>query len=371
MGFPLCDPGVGYFQDDINGDNSPIATTDAFVAGFRISNGALAWSTFVGGSSGDDGRVIEVNKATGSIMMAGYTHYPVYSVNQCVPPEDSGFPSCGTSLQQFGGGSGDIFVVRFGAADLDLKWSTFIGGGGSEEVTSLRHRFGGQMLLSGWTNSGSDGTSPFPTLQLSNVYFKGTHNDAGSSAETQDAVIMVLDETGGDHLKMSTYLGGSGNDVARVAVATDESRIYVAGTSTSTANIPFKCPPTDNPYCYLAYTTVTPSNSDVLYAQIVDDITIGIEQTSLEDGSDQGFVIYPNPATDSYFIELDDQLRHGGLPHLELLDAMGRLVQVPSLQRTGDDRLHCTLGTIAHGAYVVRMSSADASWTKTTKLLVR
>jgi hypothetical protein len=74
--------------------------------------------------------------------------------------------------------------------------------------------------------------------------------------------------------------------------------------------------------------------------------------------------IYPNPADDRLFIDLDDR-SEGSLLDIEILDLTGRPVH--TVKATGDRSLG--LGSLPRGIYLVRVGTGRQ--TATRKLVVK
>ena len=129
----------GGFDTSHNGGN------DAFVAKLS-SAGAHLWSTYLGGSSTDQGSGVAVD-AAGSVLITGWTY-------------SSGWVSGGfdTSFNQ---GSEDAFVAKLSSSGAHL-WSTYLGGSdydwgiGIAVDGASRIYVTGFSHSSGWTSGGFD-----------------------------------------------------------------------------------------------------------------------------------------------------------------------------------------------------------------------
>src|SRR5438309_3164729 len=104
---------VGAFQPALRGG------VDAFVVKLNSAFTARTYSTYLGGTTGDDaGRGIAVD-ATGSAYVTGFT-------------ASTDFPTTAGAFQTaFGGGGLDAFVVKLNAAGSRLVYGTYLGGAGS------------------------------------------------------------------------------------------------------------------------------------------------------------------------------------------------------------------------------------------------
>src|SRR5262249_12686738 len=91
---------------------------DAFVARLSADGSALVYSTYLGGSSFDEGDGIAVDPNTGDALVTGAT----VSTN---------FPTA-NPLQPNNAGGSDAFVARLRADGSALVYSTYLGGSGND-----------------------------------------------------------------------------------------------------------------------------------------------------------------------------------------------------------------------------------------------
>lgn len=194
-------------QNPSSGGPSP---NDAFVAKLNATGGALAYSTYLGGSGLDQAAGIALDRS-GRVYVTGTTA----SVD---------FPTQ-APLQGSNAGSFDAFVTRLDATGSTLSYSTYFGGAGDDHALGIAVEPVGTAYLTGYTSS-----PDFPTQ----APFQGARAGAYNAFVTK-----VNDK--GSALVYSTYLGGSGSDVA-YGVAVDVSgAAYVAGHTTST-DFPLQVP---------------------------------------------------------------------------------------------------------------------------------
>jgi hypothetical protein len=167
----------------------------------------LAYSTYLGGGSGDYGRSIAVD-GIGNAYVTGST----WSTN---------FPI----LDQYQGdqGSTDVFVAKLdptqsGAASL--LYSTYLGGGSDDQGIGIAVDGSGNAYVMGSTTS-----TDFPTL---NPY----QGDQGG----RDVFVTRLDPTqsGASGLLYSTYLGGGSDDWGYGIAVDSIGNAYVTGDTSST-----------------------------------------------------------------------------------------------------------------------------------------
>ena len=191
----------GSFQDLLSNN----LTRDGFIAKVAPDLGALAWATYIGGMANDFVEFLHVD-ASGSVYAAGDT--------------DSGdFPVTNGSFQETHEGSSETFILRMAANGSQLEYSTFVGGSDREYTEGFAVDASGNALVVGSTISGN-----FPTI---------TGVEQERRAGQFDQFLFKLDPTGADAL-YSTYLGGSGWDLANgLALASGGDAIIVGATDST------------------------------------------------------------------------------------------------------------------------------------------
>ncbi len=195
-------PTAGALQRTSGGD------ADAFVAKLNPAGSALTYSTYLGGSTLDEGRGVAVDSA-GSAYVTGTTG-------------STNFPTAGALQRANGGGSGDAFVAKLNPAGSALTYSTYLGGSTLDWGRGVAVDSAGSAYVTGSTDS-----DDFPTaraLQRTN----GGGND--------DAFVAKLNPAG-SALPYSTYLGGSNGDTGRGIAVDSAGSAYVTGR-TGSPNFP-------------------------------------------------------------------------------------------------------------------------------------
>ncbi len=132
---------------------------DAFVTCLEKDGTSLVWSTYIGGTAGDEAYAVSVD-AAGDVYVAGYT----LSFN---------FPVNGTTAAYSAGNSGDsdFFVLRLNSTGATLKYSTFIGGANQDGVSGSYRlvETNGIVYYGGASGTGFP-TTPGAYLGLTNYY---------------------------------------------------------------------------------------------------------------------------------------------------------------------------------------------------------
>ena len=170
------------------------------------SAGSLVFSTYLGGSGSDNGAGIAVDSA-GNVYVTGST-------------TSTNFPTTAGVVQTTLNGPSDAFVAKLNSTGSSLTYSTYLGGSGSESGNSIAVNSAGNAYITGFTTS-----SNFPTTtgSFQTTYGGGTAN-AFITELSADATTLVY----------SSFLGGSGSD-SGASVAIDASgAAFVTGTTSST-----------------------------------------------------------------------------------------------------------------------------------------
>jgi hypothetical protein len=184
---------------------------DAFVTELNSTGAQMVFSTYLGGSSAEQGYGIGVDR-TGDIYVAGDT----VSVN---------FPMVKAVQPAIGGGQ-DAFLVKLAPSGVAVIFSTYMGGREDEHAAALTVDSSDAAIVAGWTES-----SNFPVVNAFQP----------QSGGNQDAFVFKMNPAGAA-LTFSSYLGGSGGTPglteSAAGLAVDSSNaIYIAG-STSSLNFP-------------------------------------------------------------------------------------------------------------------------------------
>jgi hypothetical protein len=190
--FPVTDDAydVGY-----NG-----GLTDAFVLKLLPDGSDLAYSSYLGGNDFEDARGLAVTGA-GDVYLAGRTN----SIN---------FPTTDGAYDIDYNGGRDAFVVHLNAAGDDLIFSTYIGGGGEDEIGGIGIDPYGNSYVAGWTFS-----EDFPVTL--GAYDTGYNFD-------YDAFLVKL-APAGDTLLYGTFLGNDTTNYARGIAVDSAGSTYLTG----------------------------------------------------------------------------------------------------------------------------------------------
>jgi hypothetical protein len=180
------------------------SSDDAFVAKIFPDGSGLIYSTYLGGTGQDLARGIAVD-AAGDAYVTGDTY-------------SSDFPMLNAN-QSYTAASDDAFVTKLNPSGSALLFSTYLGGTYAQAGEAIALDPSGKAYVTGYTLS-----SDFPTL---NAY-----QSALGASGAQNAFVTSFTASGA--LNYSTYLGGSGNSVGWGIAVDAAGFAYIAGQSDST-----------------------------------------------------------------------------------------------------------------------------------------
>jgi Tol biopolymer transport system component len=183
--------------------NGGFATIDSFIVKLNSSGSGLLYSSFLGGSSSDEGQAIALD-ANQNVYVAGTTL-------------SSDFPGTSGSYQPARQGSSlDVFVSKIDVSQGTnaLLQSTYLGGGGLERPFGLALDFSG-VYLTGVTTSGEiyppnamfPNGQPNPSAQPGFPTTPGAFDSSRAAGDINDAFAAKLN-VNLTTLVYGTYLGG-------------------------------------------------------------------------------------------------------------------------------------------------------------------
>jgi Bacterial Ig-like domain (group 3)/MBG domain (YGX type)/Beta-propeller repeat len=193
---------------------------DAFVAELNTAGSALIYCTYLGGSGTDLALGIALD-STGNAYVTGYT-------------SSTNFPVSAGAFQTTNGGGFDAFAAKLDPGGTALVYSTYLGGSGTDTAAAIAVDSSGNAYVAGGTAS-----TNFPGVGASSLQ---PAYGGGSS----DAFVAELNPAG-SALVYSTYLGGSGQDVAASIALDSANNIYLGGYTAST-NFPLGATPVQSTY---------------------------------------------------------------------------------------------------------------------------
>ncbi len=204
--FPLA--GASYLAEQQGRGDIFLAQLDPTKEGFDV----LLYATYIGGSALDVATTLAPG-ANGTLWLAGYTH----SDDLVVTPG---------AYQLSRAGAADVFIMQVDPAQAGagfLRYSTYLGGAGTDVVYGFLMQPDGKLVIGGYTLS-----RDFPVKGFPEGGRPGFPLTAGFIASLDPA------RRGAEALVFSTTFGGSQSDII-TGVATDAAgRVFAGGYSNST-----------------------------------------------------------------------------------------------------------------------------------------
>ncbi len=188
---------------------------DAFLCKIDTGTALMAYATYIGGEDIDDGRAIAVD-ARGRVFFAVATQSASFPLGY-LPGE---FPYRTTLAGVRNTVVGLIDMTKSG--NPSLVFDSYFGGTSIDEVQRIAVTPNGNVVLTGYTLSQDFPVTP-DALQ---------HAPHGGS-DVFVTVVNMAPPTPSQFLVYSTYLGGSGDDVAYDVAADTAGNIYLAGYTMS------------------------------------------------------------------------------------------------------------------------------------------
>jgi hypothetical protein len=177
-------------------------------SGFLVqfnTGGVRQWGTYYSGTSGWTWIRSCKTDASGNIYITGLTQSPV------------NIASPGAHQQFFGGGSSDGFLAKMNSTG-SRTWGTYFGGAGNDDSNGCAVGENGNVYIVGSTAS-VDGIASDDAAQPTN------------GGGTNDAYLAQFDGNGA--VLYSSYMGGTGNDIA-LGCHASANAIFITGHTSST-----------------------------------------------------------------------------------------------------------------------------------------
>ena len=183
---------------------------DAFVTKLNPIGTGLVYSTYLGGSSYDQGNGIAVDDA-GNAYVTGWTNSGGGG--------STNFPTTAGAFQTTYQGNDDAFVAKINPAGSGLVYSTYLGGSFQDFGQAIAVDAAGNAYVTGYTFS-----TDFPTKGA----FQPVKGDTGGIS---DVFVTKFNPAG--FLLYSTYLGGNSADVGYAIAVDAGGNAYVTGYTDS------------------------------------------------------------------------------------------------------------------------------------------
>ncbi|MDO8629310.1 MAG: SBBP repeat-containing protein, partial [Phycisphaerales bacterium] len=186
---------------------------DAFATKLDPSGASPMYSTYLGGSGGDDFAYSVAVDSSGAAVIAGSALR--YAQGSTL------FQLTNAIQSSFGGGFADAFVMKIDALGSAFVYSTFLGGADDDQAAAVAVDSTGAAYAAGYTTSTNFNHTAGALQQ--------------SLAGASDAFVTKLSSTGG--IAYSTYLGGASDDSARSVAVDGFGAASIVGL-TSSSNFP-------------------------------------------------------------------------------------------------------------------------------------
>jgi len=183
--------------------NSLRGDSDAFIARLNTTGSALFFSTYLGGNDFEYGNGIALDALNG-IFLTGSTM-------------SSDFPTSRSAFQTTYGGKWDGFVTKLAASGANILYSSYLGGSGEEGGAQIAVSPRGRAYIVGGTES-----SDFPTARPAQASLRGTKD--GFLVEVGPA---------GTSLLFSTYLGGGKRELFEDVALDAKGAVILSGLTSS------------------------------------------------------------------------------------------------------------------------------------------
>lgn len=177
---------------------------DGFLVWFNSAGSAVEYGTYLGGRKSDAVMAVALSADGRTVSVAGYT-------------ESSDFPVTTGAIQPRLNGGRDGFLLVLEVGSGRLIYSTYLGGAGDEQVTSVKIHSDGIVILGGTTSS----------PKWSGVPFRRFGKPGG-----RDAFVLRVDTTGNVPAS-GVRIGGSNDDVLSALDLDSAGNVYAVGSTVS------------------------------------------------------------------------------------------------------------------------------------------
>ena len=271
-------------------------TSGAFVTKFNPAGSALVYSTYLGGTGPTQANAIAVDSA-GSAYVAGQTRATDFPTVNPVQPSN-------TFNNQ------DAFVSKLSPDGAALVYSTYLGGntpdeadGGGQAAWSIAVDSAGNAYVTGNTLD-----TDFPTVNPLQATNK-------TSAPSSGTGFVAKYNAAGSALIYSTFLGGSAQDTPWGIAADSDGNAYVTGETISvdfpTAN-PFQSACNGCPGAVNAFVTkINPTGTAFVYSTFLGGSDTNVSYAIAADAAGNAYVTGTTTATDFPTVNPLQATNHG------------------------------------------------------------
>lgn len=205
--------------------------SDGVLVVLAARTGALRYAACFGINAATVGSTSVAVDASGNAYVAGFTSSPTT------------FPAVNPFQASYGGGNFDAFVMELNSpmgpppppGSSSIVYASLLGGSQSDQALSIA------VDTANPANAYVTGLTQSPDLIPSSGVTNSPFQSSLGTGAAQNGFFAVINQSGGTpSLQYITYLGGSGTDAAQSVAIVSPTRVYVAGTATST-NFPSLC----------------------------------------------------------------------------------------------------------------------------------
>jgi hypothetical protein len=268
-------------------------TYDVFVSKLNSTGTNLIYSTYIGGSSNDEGKGIAID-GSGNAYITGWTSSNNYDITP-------------GSFQTSYWGSPDMFVTKLNSTGTALIYSTYIGGAGWDQGNGIAIDGSGNAYITGYSNS-SNYVTTSDAVQTN--FSGGNYTD----------VIFTKLNSSGTGIIYSTYIGGFREETGNAIAIDGFGNAYITGYTNSS-----DFDTTSGAFQTIFDDNYSPAYQDVFVTKINLGGTTGMETLV---NKEVLFAIFPNPNKGSFTI----QSTKGGV--FELIDITGKIINTYAITST-------------------------------------
>ncbi|MEI7512804.1 MAG: hypothetical protein WCK01_05105 [Candidatus Uhrbacteria bacterium] len=272
---------------------------DSFVAKLDTASGAVLWNTFLGGSGLD---VIEATAfdGFGSVYVGGRSD-----------------ATWGSPIHAYTGNT-DVFAVKLDAATGGLTWQTFFGGTGVDRTYGFAFDRTGNIDFMGYSNA----TWGTPIRAITTGY---------------DGFVASFDTNGA--LLWNTFLGGAGADSLRGIAINSLGDIYIGGFTGATWGTPIR-----------AYTSGTLDGFVAKLSTPLSDSLDSLSTTLAQPMYSADWTTIPSYTNVTYAWSVSKTIEAAGTdPCLTTNDCFKLLINLKDIGTVSDHLNQEWMGTVATG----------------------
>ncbi len=320
----------GAFQANFAGNS------DIFVSKFNANGTSLIYSTYIGGSSYEDSKVITLDPLNNAYV-SGFTLSANYDITQ-------------GAFQTIYAGGEDIFVSKLNATGTALVYSTFVGNAGWDRCFSIALDASNNLYITGFTYSTNYYITPgaFQTVNGGNTDVFVTKLGIPFSLPIElisfeGFVIQNENEITwktAAELNFSHYVLESSEDGINFKIV---DTIVSLGNSNEINCYSYQDKKYYSPTTYYRLKSVDIDGS-FNHSKII---------TVKRDENSTGVVVYPNPSNGIY--QIDFRNGSNNYIQIEVLDMQGNLIE--KQKHTNKNNANIDLSKYANGVYILKVIS--------------